>query len=177
MRLVLAAVNAVATDAADVGLGVRRRAKSGCAPAWQLRHFSSTSLVECLGGVEDLGHVTTTRYVLAARAMAVLAGHAGVVSGHHRPSSCGGSWQIPCSPLRDRWRRCQHPQSGGALGRVADYSGCRLGCGRLSSQRRGAEQARAHAKTSKTLAVPIASREPHRTSALPAYLYACKIPP
>ena len=76
-RLCFAAVNAVATDAADVGLGVRRtRRSSGCAPAWQLRHLASTSLAEALAGSKILVTSPPPATCSLPGAMAVLAGDA-----------------------------------------------------------------------------------------------------
>jgi len=69
----------VATDAADVGLACGERSKSGCVSAWQVSHLAII-LGRVLGRIEDLGYISAAGYVFAARAVAVLAGHACAVA-------------------------------------------------------------------------------------------------
>ena len=83
-RVFLAAVNTVATDAADSGLGMisphEVRVRTGVAAQALFIDF----LGRVLARIEDLGHVAATGHVFAARAMAVLAGHTAGVAVHQR---------------------------------------------------------------------------------------------
>ena len=75
-RFFLAAVNAVATGAADVGLGVRRTHEIRMRAGVTAQAFGVDFFARSLGGIEDLGYIAAAGYMFAACAMAVLAGHA-----------------------------------------------------------------------------------------------------
>ena len=75
-RFFLAAVNAVAAGAADVGLGVRRAHEIRVRAGVTAEAFGVDFFARSLGGIEDLGYIAAAGHMLAARAMAVLAGHA-----------------------------------------------------------------------------------------------------
>ena len=81
-RLFLAAVNIVATDAADTGLGVRGTREVGVRAGMAAQALFIHFLGGGLGGIEDLGHVAAAGYVFASGAMAVLAGDAAGVAVH-----------------------------------------------------------------------------------------------
>ena len=77
------------------------RSKFGCAPAWQLRHFASTSLAEALAGLKILVTSPPPSTCALPGAVAVLAGHpvAAVHLGHLGVGVVGeflatSSWQV-----------------------------------------------------------------------------------
>ena len=80
--ILLAAVNAMAAGAADVGLGVRRAIEIRMRARVAAQALGIDVFGGGLGGIEYLGDVAASGYVLAARAVAVLAGYAIRVSVH-----------------------------------------------------------------------------------------------
>ena len=76
--LILGGMNRVATDAAHIGLGVRRASEvlvlAFVAAQALLVHFGS----RCLGRIEDLGDIATAIHVFLAGSMAAFAGDAGL---------------------------------------------------------------------------------------------------
>lgn len=74
--LLLALVNAVAADATHVRLGVRRAIEVGMLARVAAQAALIQCLRACLGGIEDLRHISAAVHVLFARAMAVLARNA-----------------------------------------------------------------------------------------------------
>ena len=83
-RLRFAAVNAMATNATDAGLGVRRTHEVRVCSRMTGEALGVDILGRSLGGIEDLSHVAAAGHVLAAGAMAVLAGDAIGISVHQR---------------------------------------------------------------------------------------------
>jgi len=75
-------VHAVTANAADIGLGMWRAFEVGVRSRVAGLAHGVDFLDRVLGRIENLGHVAAAGHVFAARAVAVLAGHTGVVSGH-----------------------------------------------------------------------------------------------
>ena len=146
-RLLFAAVNAVATDAADISFGMRRAIEVGMRACMAAQTLGVDVFGRSLGGIEDLGHVATAGHVLTARAMAVLAGNAIRVPVHqlHLLVRIGGE-------------TLGHVRVTGGAGVGADELGMAgwrgrrslsLGSRRGSCQRRCAQQARTQQKHQK----------------------------